>query len=249
MSLFLLKVYFDQKFYDKLDLPTAARIIRNGNPRTDITALSRPSKMNCLSWSIPADYCKTGSDLHEVTGSICSKCYACRGHYKIGRTVKNALEERYQAWLTQEHWVEAMTYMINTLSKEKFRWFDSGDIQDMYMLLQITEICKRTEKTRHWLPTQEHELVTGFIKGGYEIPENLTIRLSARMIDGNPPIELAKELNNYPNVMGYIGTSGVLETKLWEESRYACPSSLQGNNCGLCTKCWARIPNIDYRRH
>lgn len=205
--------------------------------------------MNCCAWNIPAKYCKTGSRLIEVKGSVCGKCYARRGHYLIGRTTKSALEERYQAWLQQENWLEAMTYLIRVLSREKFRWFDSGDIQDEYMLNQITEIARQTPDTKHWLPTHEHELVTEYVKQGYEIPENITVRLSARMINGERPTALAYELNSYQNVRGFIGTSGVLEKEQWTESRDACPSSLQGNNCGTCEKCWSDIQNIDYKRH
>ena len=249
MSLFQFKVQFDQAFYNKLDLPSATKIVRNGNPRTDINALSKPSKMNCLAWNIPAKYCKTGSELRDVKGSVCSSCYACRGHYQIGRTVKRALEERYNAWMTQEHWIEAMTFLIHISSQDKFRWFDSGDLQDFFMLLQIMEIARRTPSTKHWLPTQEHEMVTAFIQRGYEIPENMTIRLSAKMVDEEPPTGLAKELNSYPNVHGIIGTSGVLTKDNWAKSKHMCPSSLQGNNCGSCTRCWSSESHIDYKKH
>ena len=217
MSLFLHKVYFDKSFYQTLDLAKATFIVRNENPKkyTAITALSNPKKMNCFAWNISADKCITGSRLRLLKGTVCSKCYAHAGHYLIGRTVKSALEERYQAWKTQEHWMEAMAYLIVTLSKEKFRWFDAGDLQDEYMLLQICEIAKVTRTTKYWLPTHEDELVTNFVKRGYELPENITIRLSGDYIDGEVPTSLAAELNAYPNVKGFIGTSGVMEKENW----------------------------------
>lgn len=249
MSLFLYKIHFDSKFYASLDVAKAQAIIRNGNPRKDIVALSEPSKMNCLAWSIPAKYCKTGMELREDPNSSCSKCYAHQGHYLIGRTTKSALEERYDAWRMQEHWTEAMVYLIRALSNSKFRWFDSGDIQDLHMLAQIMEIANRTPKTLHWLPTQEYEMVDAFVRAGYHIPKNVTIRFSARNIDGEPPSQLALDLMKYRNVEGYIGTSRVVTNEEWLKSPNACPSYLQGNNCGTCINCWSHIPNIDYKRH
>lgn len=249
MSLFLYKIFFDAKFYRTLDVAKATMIIRNGNPKKDIVGLSEPSKMNCHAWSIPAKYCKTGMELRDDPENSCHVCYACQGHYLIGRTTKSALEERYEAWQTQEHWVEAMTYLIKALSNDRFRWFDSGDIQDMHMMAQITEIATRTSRTKHWLPTQEHEMVAAFIKAGYIIPENVTIRLSTRKINGEPPSQLAQELMSYPNVKGFIGTSRVVKADEWITSDDACPSSLQGNNCGICTNCWNETPNIDYKKH
>lgn len=249
MSLLLYKIHFDAKFYRTLDVAKATAIIRNGNKKKDIVGLSYPSKMNCLAWSIPTKYCKVGMELRDNPKSSCAHCYACQGHYLIGKTVKSALEQRYQAWRTQEHWLEAMTYLIKALSNDRFRWFDSGDLQDMYMCAQIMEIATRTTRTMHWLPTQEHEMITAFIKAGYAVPENVTIRLSTREMSGEPPSQLAQELMSYPNVKGFIGTSRVITNDEWLESHDACPSSLQGNNCGTCNRCWKDSPNIDYRKH
>lgn len=263
------KIYFDRKFYATLDAEQATKIVRNGNPKKwkDITALSHPSKLTCLAWSISAWRCGTGTRLREILGTVCSKCYATHGHFLIGRkhSVGKALEERYQGWLTQEHWVEAMAFLIVTFSREKFRWFDSGDIQDFQMLLQIAEIARVTKTTKYWLPTHEVDILTEFVEKGYEVPENLAIRLSGDYIDNKIPenltdmedvgmsfdntTALAIRLNAYPNVKGFIGTSGVLEKENWAKSPDACPSSLQGNSCQQCTRCWQATPNIDYKRH
>jgi hypothetical protein len=133
------------------------------------------------------------------------------------------------------------------------------------MLIQIAEIARVTN-TKFWLPTHEVDILKEFVEKGYEVPENLTIRLSGDYIDNKIPenqpkdledvgmsweetVALANRLNGYSNVKGYIGTSGVLEKENWEKSRDACPSPNQGNSCQQCTRCWNKVPNIDYKRH
>ena len=43
--------------------------------------LTRNSKLPCNSFGIPASYCKTGSILAKVKGSVCEKCYGKKGNY------------------------------------------------------------------------------------------------------------------------------------------------------------------------
>jgi hypothetical protein len=90
--------------------------------------LSKTGKMPGYSTSIPAWFCKTGSKLAKIEGSVCSNCYAMRGRYRFG-IVKTAMERRY-AGLTHPQWIEAMTLLIQSVpTKGHFRWFDSGDFQ------------------------------------------------------------------------------------------------------------------------
>jgi hypothetical protein len=249
MSIFQFKVKFDRKVYNSFDLNTAQRIVRNNNTKVKkLSALSNPSKLNCKSWSIPIRYCSAGHKLRSVKGSICEKCYAARGRYKTDESVA-AMNERYEAWKNQPHWLEAMAFLINIESKTMFRWFDSGDVQGFRMLLQIMEIARHTSSTKHWLPTHEVETVANFVNAGYVIPRNMTIRLSSEMIDGEPLTELANELNTHENVKGYIGTSTVYTKNKWEKSNDSCPAPLQSNNCGKCTQCWKHTPNIGYKYH
>ena len=47
-----------------------------------VGGLSRPSKMPCYSWGIPAQSCITGGKLAAIQGSICQQCYALKGHFR-----------------------------------------------------------------------------------------------------------------------------------------------------------------------
>jgi len=236
---------WDQAYYNKLTIKAANIIVRG----RDGAGIGHTTKMNCYSWGIPTDNCKTGRQLAKDPNSSCHGCYARRGNYMYAST-RNAMRGRLEQ-LSDPRWIEAISYLINKRNQPKgqFRWFDSGDLQNHEHLLKILEVVKHTPQVKHWLPTQEHELITEHIIGGWDIPENITIRLSARLVDGNAPVELVNHLNLFKNVKGYIGTSRVTKRDTWKASANKCPSSLQKNNCASCTKCWQRIPNIDYKKH
>ena len=200
-----------------------------------IGGLSSPSKMPCYGWSIPARHCITGKKMARVSGSICSVCYALKGRYAF-ENVQDCLERRFQS-LTDTRWIDAMTTAI--LNKEKsghFRWHDSGDLQGVWHLQMIVEVCRRTPSIKHWLPTREYAIVRQYIDEGGQIPDNLTVRLSALMFDGPAPESLAKRLG--------IQVSGA------SESAFTCPASYQANKCGSCRACWDRDTfNITYKKH
>lgn len=200
-----------------------------------IGGLSKPSKMPCHGWSIPARHCITGTKMALVNGSICSICYALKGRYAF-ENVQDCLERRFRS-LTDTRWIDAMTTAIlNKETSGHFRWHDSGDLQGVWHLHMIVEVCRRTPSIRHWLPTREYSIIRKYIDAGGQIPDNLTVRLSALMVDGPAPESLAKRLG--------IQVSGA------SESAFTCPASQQGNKCGDCRACWDRNTfNITYKTH
>jgi hypothetical protein len=199
-----------------------------------INGFSKPSKMPCHSWSIPAKDCKTGSKLAKVEGSVCADCYAMSGFYRMGN-VKSCLEKRLES-LSNPKWENAMTIAISgSEGSGFFRWFDSGDIQSLAHLKQIAQIAKNLPSIQFWLPTKEYGIVTQYLQEN-ELPENLTIRLSGFMVDGPAPIALASRL-------GLVTSTVVSEG-------FTCPASSQGNKCLSCRACWDKgVSNVAYKHH
>jgi hypothetical protein len=197
-----------------------------------------PSKMPGTSYGIPAQACITGSKLATVAGSTCSKCYALRGNY-IFRDVKKAQATRL-AGIENLLWVEAMVRLLNAAHAKGdlppfHRWHDSGDLQSREHLAKICAVARATPGLRHWLPTREAKLVRDFVRDGGSIPENLTIRLSATMIDGSAPTA-------WPTTSTVHDTSSGLG--------WRCPSAAQGNKCADCRVCWdAGVANVSYHVH
>jgi len=196
--------------------------------------LSAPSKMPCHSYSIPAQKCITGMKLRNVKNSICSKCYALKSRY-LFKNVKDALFKRFES-LTHPQWVEAMVCMIDKKEKSGYmRLHDAGDLQGVWHLEKIVEVCRRLPHIKFWLPTREYGIVAQYLRDN-SFPENLTVRLSSLMLEGNPPEAIAKRFN--------LTTSGV------SKSGFTCPSSKQAGKCGDCRACWNKsISNVNYKQH
>ena len=188
-----------------------------------VGGLSKPSKMPCYAWGIPATLCGVGSDLRKIRGSTCEKCYALKGNY-VYANVQNAQWRRYKA-MHHPLWVEAMVRLIT--GEHWFRWFDSGDLQSFWHLEQIVKIAELLPKTLFWLPTREQE----YIRRLEVCPDNLVIRVSAAMVDGRPP-------------QGFPLTSTVVREGA------SCPAKYQDNRCDACRACWDRdVKNVSYALH
>jgi len=200
-----------------------------------IGGLSSPSKMPCHGYSLPAARCITGAKLRNVKNSICAGCYALRSNY-LFQNVQNVLEKRFQS-LRNPLWVEAMATAINlTESSRFFRWHDSGDLQGVWHLAAIAEVCRKTPQIKHWLPTREYAFVRQFVGGGGVIPKNLCIRFFALMVGGPTPDAAAKKCG--------AGVSGATR------EGYTCPASKQGNKCLSCRTCWSsRKFSVLYKKH
>lgn len=205
-----------------------------------VGGLSRPSKMPWLGWSISAKKCNVGGKLAKVPGSVCHTCYALKGRYLFGN-VQNALDRRHEASLSPL-FVPAFIYLLNEKSKNVpaakrfFRWFDSGDLQSLDMLHDINTIARYTPTIQHWLPTKESTICRDFKKGSGLPSPNLTIRISAAMMDDTPPTW-------WPN-------GSEVFTKKPSKNAQQCPAPSQNNACANCRSCWDKdITLISYHAH
>ena len=197
--------------------------------REYVGGLSNPSKIPGKANGLPAQKCNVGGKLRQIEGSTCFDCYAYdRGMY-VMPNVKTAQERRLAA-ISRPDWVRQMAIAIG--KGPYFRWHDSGDIQSEKHLNDIVEVAKLTPHVQHWLPTREAALVSKL----KEIPDNLTIRVSAAMVDG-------------PRPKRFINTSTV-HNKLIPINSHICPAPQQDNKCGDCRACWdSAVPNVSYHQH
>ena len=188
-------------------------------------------------FSLPVEACRTGARLRDVADSVCSQCYAARGRFFTHR-VRRSLDERLRR-LDDPRWVEAMAHLIERRANRSgyFRWHDSGDIQSTMHLERILDVCGRTPSIKHWLPTREYDIVASLIRNGRGLPDNLTIRLSAHLIDGDAP-----------SVEGLPVSTVTREGIARPAGIHKCPQPSRGtHSCGDCRACWDRdVPWVDY---
>ena len=203
-----------------------------------VGGLSRPSKMPSFAWSISARRCQTGSKLVNVKGSVCEGCYALKNRY-LFNNIQSALEKRYNIWKeNRNRWTDAMIYLMHNkqhiVNTGHFRFFDSGDIQGVEMLNDINTVAWASPHIRFWLPTKEYKLIKDY---DIEVAPNLTIRVSAPMIDAS--------------LDGYTHVSTVYQKdKIGIAKGYVCPAPKQDNKCGSCRACWnSSISEVSYIAH
>ena len=194
--------------------------------------LSKASKMPCQSFSLPAQACRNGSALASVKGSVCHQCYALKGMYRFPM-VKASREHNLASLPTDLlGWDEWIDRMVKSIKGSFFRWFDSGDLQSMDMLVAICRIASRRPDVSFWLPTKEYRIIRKF---PFEFPSNLIVRVSSPMMDQAP-------LKAFPH------TSTVHQAK--DPVGFVCPAPTQGGKCGDCRACWDKsIKNISYKVH
>ena len=201
--------------------------------------LSRPSKMPCHSFSLPASTCKRGAELAKIKGTVCNSCYAMKGRYRFSN-VQKAQQRRYDLLMADKHdayftWTENMIQLIYQKEKsDYFRWHDSGDIQDVDHLWAINYIAERLDSIQFWLPTRELDIVRALKKEiDGELSPNLLIRISADAVS-------EKELHQ-----SGFQTSSVNAGYGWQ-----CPAPSYRGKCNKCRACWQyNIKNVDYALH
>ena len=205
-----------------------------------IPKLSKASKMPCESFSLPAgDYCKTGSKLMNIKGSVCYGCYAMKGNY-LFKNVREHREHNLNIIKSEQWtgWIDNMVYEIKrTNTSGYFRWHDSGDLQSLGHLKAIVEVANRLDGIRFWLPTLEKKILNEAKREGLTIPQNLTIRLSTPMVNQKPS-------------QAWQNTSTVTDKKTMAVEGELCKSYEQGGKCLTCRVCWDKdIQNITYLKH
>ena len=202
------------------------------------SGLSNTSKMPCYSFNLSALDCKTGSKLAQVKGSVCDGCYALKGNYhryKLPLKLQPKTDK-----ISNPLWVEAMAYLIkhqgNKKDKNFFRWHDSGDIQSLEHLRKIVKVCELTPTVKHWIPTREYKIEKMYLDIHGKFPSNLTVRLSAHMIDEKAPKIDGCQSSTVNQDKTPIGTQ--------------CEAFKQNNECRDCRLCWDDSKqNISYKYH
>tara|TARA_Y100000310_G_C20640772_1_gene793762 strand:- start:589 stop:1326 length:738 start_codon:yes stop_codon:yes gene_type:complete len=215
-----------------------------------IGGLSKPSKMPCFGYSIPAEKCNVGGRLRKVEGSICSSCYALKGMY-LFKNVKNALQMRYEK-LSHALENDSSTFKsaFKTLLEKQsyFRWHDSGDLINESHLKMIVEIALENPHVKFWIPTREFKLVSDYFKTNAK-PENLTIRLSATKVDAPAPEKTAKNYSltvsgvhtkqtNYTSCESKYNTNGKLTKSGKPDTGFCSGTDTRTGKQVDCRKCW-----------
>lgn len=202
---------------------------------------TRNSKMPGSTYAISAKMCGVGGKLRALKGSVCNRCYALKLE-NMRPSVAMGWQSNYERSklvdTNAEAWANAAAFQINRAAEKSgenyHRWFDSGDLPSLNMLMAIVMVCVKTPHIMHWLPTREAKIVKAYEAG--EFPPNLVVRLSSPMIGDKP-------------MSGHANTSTV-HRKGDHYHGHECPAYKQANSCGDCRACWSKaVANVSYPLH
>jgi hypothetical protein len=210
----------------------------------DITGgFSKPSKLNAPAISISAFDCITGSLLRLREGSVCAKCYAHEGFYKVFADTVRPAQDRRKAALDRavkdlDFRAVYVAAFVKLLRKStRFRWFDAGDCQGVGYVDIMVAIATAAPHVQFWIPTKEPRFYKRWESiNGRQLPNNIVLRVSAPMIDQRPV-----------KVPAHWNTSTVTSDKSGSD---LCPAYSNGGKCGPCVRCYDRAEsNIAYPLH
>jgi hypothetical protein len=151
-------------------------------------------------------------------------------------STKKALDRRLKAYRSKR-FVE--NFVLALRGEKFFRWFDSGDIQDLAMLESIAEIARQTPNCTHWLPTKESGIVKAYLAKHKTFPSNLVVRISAYMVN---QLEHSKLTGNGSVVLSSFESVPA--------DIVACVAPKQGGKCLDCRACWSKeVKTVAYLEH
>jgi hypothetical protein len=197
--------------------------------------LSKTSKLNSKSWSLPAfETCPGARDV--TTGDevpACSGCYARAGFYVFPH-VKRTREENLKAW-REEGWVAEM---VAALKKQvRFRWFDSGDVYHVDLGEKILQVIEQTPHVKHWLPTRSYKIdrIRAVLEKIAALP-NAAVRYSSDSITGE-------------YIPGLHGSTITQSAKSIPVGTFLCDAYSRGGTCGPCNLCYEKEGVVAYPAH
>ena len=196
--------------------------------------LSKPSKMPCHSWSLPAvDTCPGAKQKGGELVAACKGCYATAGRYHCPN-VKEPREENKIDW-HRDDWVPDMIQELDT--HRYFRWFDSGDVYRVELAEKILEVMASTPWVKHWLPTRSHKSpkINAVLEKMEALP-NVMVRRSSDGIFGEHDER--------------HGSTIIPDPESATESMTVCGAYSRDGKCGPCRACWDKgIDLIAYPAH
>lgn len=197
--------------------------------------LSKPSKMPCPSWSLPAWFtCPGARDKGGKPTEACSKCYALQGRYLFAN-VRAARERNQKDW-QRSGWVDDMVSLIK--DEPYFRWFDSGDIYSVKLAQKIIRVCEATPATQHWIPTRSGKIpkFAPYLESLSILP-NVVVRHSSDKIDKVPSSSRRQSSVIINNIV-------IHPTTKLKKGVALCEAYSRKGKCGDCRSCWSKKIDI-----
>ena len=187
--------------------------------------LSQVSKLdNVKSFDLPLSTCKDRCLYHDK-----SVCYA-KNNPRLRYKAKILKNLRNLKLIRGLKFVKVVTNEILRDNCRKFRFFSSGQIENIDQLIKVLQVCKNCHMVKFAIMVNSDIIISQLIQSGYKIPKNANLLLSNYEPNKKTP-EFMKNYLIKSNI-------GVTQTTLKNKLATCEASKGKNGHCGNCEKCY-----------
>ena len=200
--------------------------------------LSQVSKLdNVKSFDLPLSTCQdrcmyfdVRKEVRKLTRKkIKGSCYTknnprLRFKKKVLKFIRNL------KLIRSNRFVKVLTKEILKDNCRKFRFFSSGQVENLEQLIKVLQVCKICHMVNFAIMVNSDIILCQLIQSGYKIPKNANLLLSNYEPNKKTP-EFMKNYLIESNI-------GVTQTTLKNKLATCEASKVKNGTCGTCEKCY-----------
>ena len=187
--------------------------------------LSQVSKLdNVKSFDLPLSTCFDRCEYYNI-----SVCYA-KNNRRLKYKKKVLKNIRNLKLIRSTKFVKVLTKEILKDNCRKFRFFSSGQIENIDQLIKVLDVCKICKMVKFAIMVNSDIIISQLIQSRYKIPKNANLLLSNYEPNKKTP-EFMKNYLIKSNI-------GVTQTTLSKKLSTCEASKVKNGHCGTCEKCY-----------
>ena len=197
--------------------------------------LSKPSKLDgVLSFDLPLTTCKERCMYYDL-----DICYSENNYHERFKPRINKLKRNLKL-IRSDKFVKKLTYAIIRTKSLYFRFFSSGQVEDITQLVKVLKICSILKNVKFAIMCNSDIIYSQLIQSGYNIPKNANLLLSNYEPNKKTPDFMKNYLIQY-NI-------GITQTTT-KKSLTTCKASMKKDGlCETCTDCYDK-KDITFKIH
>jgi len=187
--------------------------------------LSQVSKLdNVKSFDLSLSTCLNRCLYHDIDVCYSKNNPRLRYKKKILKFIRNL------KLIRSDKFVKVLTNEILKDNCRKFRFFSSGQTENIEQLIKVLQVCKNCHMVKFAIMINSDIQLNQLIQSGYKIPKNANLLLSNYEPNTKTPDFMKNYLIKY-NI-------GVTQTTLKKKLATCEASMIKNGTCGTCEKCY-----------
>ena len=197
--------------------------------------LSYPEKLDHVpSFDLPLTTCKDRCLYFND-----DVCYSKNNYHEVFKARINKLKRNLKL-IKSDKFVKKLTYAIIRAKTLYFRFFSSGQVQDLSQVIKVLRVCAICKDVKFAIMCNSDIIFSQLIQSGYKIPKNANLLLSNYEMNTRTP-QFMQDYLIKSNI-------GITQTTI-KKSLVTCKASKKsGGLCETCTDCYNK-KDITFKIH